>query len=58
MEGTGDSRGEEQKRLLVEIRERLDEMDQKLMLILEKFEIPYPPANNGHPGMSKGKGTL
>ena len=56
MEGSGDRKGEEQ--LLVRIRERLDAVDQKLMLILEKLEIPYPPANNGHPGMSKGKGTL
>jgi hypothetical protein len=55
MEETG---GSKQEQLLREIHDRLDTLDKKTTLILEKLEIEYPPAEEGHPGMSEGKGTL
>jgi hypothetical protein len=56
MENSGVSNNEQEQ--LAEIRERLDRVEKKITLILEKLEIPYPPVENGHPGMSIGKGTL
>jgi|GEM_PF-3579602 len=56
MENSGVSNNEQEQ--LAEIRERLGRVEKKITLILEKLEIPYPPVENGHPGMSIGKGTL
>jgi hypothetical protein len=56
MEGKDGPKREEE--LLTEIRENLEELNRKMSLVLEKLEIPYPPAENGHPGMSIGRGTL
>jgi hypothetical protein len=47
-----------EEELLMEIRESLENLNRKMSLVLEKMEIPYPPVENGHPGMSIGKGTL
>ena len=53
-----ETEGSKQEQLIREINDRLDTLDKKIMLILDKFEIEYPPVEESHPGMSTGKGTL